>query len=78
MNNIANYSWETEFRTAENLMIHTFSDRVKVVSNIKTGEIRTMRDGEVINRLEDMLISDYEKMLITVAEDANKLKLFDL
>ena len=32
-----NLSWETTFNTAENLMIHTFSDRVKVVSNIKTG-----------------------------------------
>lgn len=29
------FSWETTFNTADNLMIHTFSDRVKVVSNIK-------------------------------------------
>lgn len=77
MDNAANYTWETEFRTADNLMIHTFSDRVKVVSNIKTGEVKILRDGEVISRRKDMLlIMEYEKMLISIAADANKLKAF--
>jgi hypothetical protein len=48
MENLENYSWTTEFKTSENLMIHTFSDRVRVVSNIKTGSVKVMRDETVI------------------------------
>ncbi len=69
-------NWNTEFVTAENLMIHTFSDRVKVVTNIQTGEVKTMRDDEVIDRRNDMPISDYERFLIGVAGDAAKLQEF--
>lgn len=70
------YYWETEFDTAKDLMIHTFSDRIKVVTNIKTGEVKTLRDGEVIDRLQDISISDYEKFLMRIAVDAGKLKEF--
>jgi hypothetical protein len=69
-------SWNTEFITADNLMIHTFSDRVKVVSNIQTGEIRIFRDNEVIGRRNDMPISEYERFLLTIAKDATKLQGF--
>lgn len=71
-----NYNWNTEFDTANNLMIHTFSDRVKVVANLNTGETKTFRDGEVIDRRTDMPISDYERFLITIAKDTDKLKGF--
>lgn len=71
-----NFNWETEFNTSENLMIHTFSDRVKVMANLNTGEVKTFRDGEEIDRRTDMPISDYERFLITIAKDADKLKDF--
>lgn len=71
-----NYSWETTFETAENLMIHTFTDRVKVVSNIKTGNVKVLKDGEVINSVNNPAITEYERFLKQVAEDANKLKEF--
>jgi hypothetical protein len=70
------FNWDTEFNTAYNLMIHTFSDRVKVVANLNTGETRTFRDGEEIDRRTNMPISDYERFLITIAKDADKLKGF--
>ena len=70
------YKWETEFRTAEYLMMHTFSDRVQVVTNIKTGEIKTLRDNKVIGRRNDLAISEYEKFLLKIAEDSDKLKGF--
>ncbi len=70
------FSWETTFNTAENLMIHTFSDRVKVVSNIKTGLVRILKDGEVINSVNNSAITEYEKFLKQMAEDANKLSEF--
>ena len=70
------FSWETTFNTAENLMIHTFSDRVKVVSNIKTGLVRVLKDGEVINSVNNPAITEYEKFPKQIAEDANKLSEF--
>jgi hypothetical protein len=70
-------NWNTEFITAENLMIHTFSDRVKVGTNIKTGEIKTLKDGKVIGIRNDMPISEYENFLIAVAQDAAKLQDFE-
>ncbi len=75
MNN-ENISWETTFKTAENLMVHTFSERVKVVSNIKTGLVKVLKDGEVINSVNNPAITEYERFLKQVAEDANKLKEF--
>lgn len=71
-----NYTWETTFDTAENLMIHTFTDRVKVVSNIKTGVVKVLKDGEVINTAENPAIVEYEKFLLKVAVDAKKLAAF--
>lgn len=67
--------WDTAFNTSENLMIHVFSDRVKVASNIKTGAVRVLKDGEVINIIEDPT-DDYEKLLISVSEDARQLEKF--
>lgn len=74
--NDENFSWETTFNTAENLMVHTFSERVKVVSNIKTGLVKVLKDGEVINSVNNPAITEYERFLKQVAEDANKLKEF--
>lgn len=71
-----NLNWDTEFITAEDLMVHTFSDRVQVVTNLKTGEIRTLRDNNIIDRRNDLEISEYEKFLLKVAEDSAKLKEF--
>ena len=71
-----NLNWETEFVTADDLMIHTFSERVQVVTNIKTGEIKTIRDGEVIDKRNDLAISEYERFLLNVAVDSAKLNYF--
>ncbi len=73
------FSWETTFNTADNLMTHTFSDRVKVVSNIKTGLVKVLKDGNVINSVNNPAITEiteYGKFLKQVAEDANKLNEF--
>lgn len=71
-----NLSWETTFNTADNLMMHTFSDRVKVISNIKTGLVKVLKDGNVINSVNNPAVTEYEKFLKQVAEDANKLNEF--
>ena len=71
-----NYSWTTEFKTAEDLMIHTFSDRVKVVSNIKTGVVKVFRDDVVISTDENPSIAQYEAFLSKIAIDAEKLERF--
>lgn len=70
-----NIKWTTEYISSENLVIHTFSDRVKVVSNLLTGELKTLKDYQVIDR-RDIKETDYEKFLISVAKDAEILKSF--
>lgn len=75
--NKENYSWYTDFNTSENLMIHTFSERVQVVSNIKTGLVKVVKDGVVIREVENSSISDYEKLLLGIAEDSEKLNSFN-
>lgn len=75
--NKENYSWYTDFNTSENLMIHTFSERVQVVSNIKTGLVNVVKDGIVIREIENSSISDYEKLLLGIAEDTEKLNSFN-
>ncbi len=67
------YSWETTFDTVKDLMIHTFSDRVKVVSNIRTGIVKVLKDGDVISTMENAAISEYENFLSKVAIDAHAL-----
>lgn len=78
MEELKNYSWTTEFKTSDNLMIHTFTDRVKVVSNIKTGTVKVLKDGEVVSTTENPAVSEYEKLLLKVADDANKLAGFKI
>lgn len=72
-----NYYWETEFITAENMAVYTFSDRVKVISNFKTGMVKVIKDGIVIRELEGREISDFEKLLLEVGQDAKTLKSFE-
>lgn len=71
-----NYNWETSFNTAANQMVHTFSDRVKVVTSLSDGTVKVLKDGKVIRSLEGMYVSDYEKLLLEIAEDAQTLKSF--
>jgi hypothetical protein len=70
------YNWETEFITADDLMIHTFSERVKVVTHIKNGTIKVFKDDQVIIKRDDMQLSEYEKFLLRIAEDTETLKQF--
>lgn len=72
-----NYNWSTVFDTANNLMIHTFSERVEVTSNIKTGEIKVIKDGSVVQNLFNPAIAAYESFLLNVAKDAQKLESFE-
>lgn len=68
-----NFTWETTFETAKDLMIHTMTNRVCVVSNIKTGVVKVLRDGDVIDTIENPLISEYEKFLLRIAKSAQDL-----
>ena len=68
--------WSTVFDTANNLMIHTFSKRVEVISNIKTGEVKVIKDGNVVQNLSNPAIAEYERFLLKVANDAKQLESF--
>lgn len=71
------YSWTTVFDTASDLMIHTFSDRMKVITNIKSGEVKVFRDDEIVNETNDLLIPTvYEEFLLRIAKNAEELGQF--
>lgn len=72
-NQLEKYQWETVFETSKDLMIHTFSDRVTVVTNIKTGLIKVMKDGVVIDTMENTSIVEYEKFLLRISISAQEL-----
>lgn len=70
------YKWETQFLTAQNLMCHILSERVKIITNIQTGLIRILKDDKEIDSIDgsDMSMSDYEKLIVITAEGAKKLQ----
>lgn len=72
------FNWDTEFNTAEFLMIHTFSQRVKVVTNLKENTISYLKDGELIDRFDcsETTLTEYEKYLMGIAKCAIMLKEF--
>ena len=75
-NNGTTLAWDTTFDTAQGLMIHTFAAGIKVITNIESGYSRIMRRAEVIADGETIPVGEYEKRLIKIAEQAEKLKAF--
>lgn len=71
------YSWATVFDTANDLMIHTFSDRMKVITNIKSGEVKVFRDDEIVNEVNNLHVpTAYEEFLLQIAKTAEELEQF--
>lgn len=70
------YSWTTVFDTANDLMIHTFSDRIKVIANLN-GDVKVFRDDEIVNEVNNPSIPAYEEFLLQVARNAEELGQFD-
>lgn len=68
------YNWDTQFDTANNIMRHTFTDRVEVKSNIKNGEILVLIDGHTVNAYYNMPVREYEALLLGVEEYAYQLE----
>ncbi len=65
------YSWDTQFNN--NVMTHTFTDRVQVASNIKNGEINVLVDGNLVDVYYNMPVSEYEALLLGIEEYAQEL-----
>lgn len=72
------YSWDTQYETAKSLMVHTFTDRVQVESNLKNGEVLVLVDGHTVNTYHNMPVREYEALLLGVEEYAHKLQRRDL
>lgn len=71
------YSWATVFDTANDLMIHTFSDRMKVITNIKSGEVKVFRDDEIVNEVNNLHVpTAYEEFLLQIAKNAEEIGQF--
>ncbi len=71
---IRKYDWETEFKTADNLMIHTMpGGRMVVKSNIRTGIVSVELDGEEIETHEGFYLTEYTEFLLDVSAKAAAL-----
>lgn len=75
-NNRTILTWDTTFNTASNLMIHTFTGGIQVITDINTGKSRIMKGDQVIADGETISVGTYEKRLIKIAHEAEKLKAF--
>ena len=67
-------AWDTTFDTTHGLMIHTFAAGIKVITNIYTGKSRIKKGDKIIAEGETIQIGTYERRLILIAKDAEKLK----
>lgn len=73
-----NYNWNTNFDTANNLMIHSFGANIKVVTNMKTKEVKVYKNGDVTRILDcEMSCTTYSNFLLSVSKDAQKLEEFN-
>ena len=70
-------SWDTTYNTAEGVMIHTFAAGVKMWTKIETGKSTILKDDKVIAEGETIQIGTYERRLIQIAKEAEKLKAFE-
>lgn len=67
------HSWETRFMTKENLIVHNFSDRVKVITDIQKGIIKVIKDDKAIITRSDIDITGYEKFLACISKDVDQI-----
>ena len=69
------YNWETWFITHMDLMCHRFTPRVEIKTNLKTGLVCIFKDDEEINKIDgsEMLMSEYEQLLVRTAKEAAML-----
>ena len=69
------YNWETHFKTAKGLMVHTMpGGRIVVKSNIRTDIVNVEQDGKVIETHEGFYVNEYTEFLQGIAEKAAKLQ----
>lgn len=68
------YGWETQFDTANKLMLHTFSERVQVKSNLQSGEVQVIVDGNIVKTCNKMPVKEYEAFLLGIEDYAANLQ----
>lgn len=72
MTTTGKYSWDTQFNN--NIMTHTFTSRVQVVSDLKKAEITMLVDGKIVSIYYNMPVKEYEELLLSVEEYAQELE----
>jgi hypothetical protein len=70
------FTWTTVFDTTNGLMIHAFSDRIKVITNLQNCDIKVFRDDEVVKEVNNPSVPAYEEFLLQVAKNAEELGQF--
>lgn len=66
---IEDCQWETRFISQENIMSHKFTNKTEIKTNLKTGLITiTTEDNEIEIDGSEMLITEYENLLIKISQ----------
>ena len=67
------YTWDTVFDTANDLMIHHFKNDVKVMTNIKTGNIKVLNGLAIVDSRENITLTEYSDFLMRIAEATDSI-----
>lgn len=65
-----------EYDTVKMTARHDFGANIFAHTDIKTGSVIIYRDGQRIRKLEDISVSEYERVLLETAQEAEILKRF--
>jgi len=66
--------FETQFLTAEKLMLQRFTSRVQLIADLSTGEVNIHVDGEIIDTYANPRINELLAIQESVQHIANQLK----
>lgn len=66
--------FETRFLTAEALMVQRFTNRVQLVADLTTGDVKIHVDGEVVETYSNPHINELSAIQENVQHIANQLK----
>lgn len=70
-------NWTTEFIEADNRMVHSFTNDVLISTCLTTGCTSIIKSGKIIDKRNNMGITDYEKFLINTAKALEDVTIFE-
>lgn len=61
-------NFEIQFDHENGLVIHNYNENNQVVLSLKNYDVKVIRNGVVIERFEDMLLSEYSNLISNISK----------